>query len=845
MKKFIIPIVLFAAVACSTEVLEGPEILSERHITISASISDPETRTERASYGTVLWCPGDEISLFYGSGADGGSRFTSQNTEKAKVADFSGTINVITGGNGISEDDTYFWAVYPYDSTASCDGESITTNLPSKQVAVAGTFANGLFPTLGRSKGVSMPFYNICGGLKFSVTEEGIKSVTLKGNNNEIIAGRITVGFDDGGVPVVRNIREGSETIAVAAPEGEYLEVGKAYYIVMVPTEFERGFTLTFEKDSSKAIKTRQEKTTIRRSVFGVIANVDNNLEWGEAISVEIPDENFRAYMLQSFDINGDGILDSREAESVTRIEVNTDDITSLEGVEYCINLTVLHCSGSETWNESKDEYISNGRLTSLGVSQNTALTNLRCSCNQLTSLDVSKNTALTYLNCRSNQLTSLDVSQNTALTYLSCGSNQLTSLDVSHNTSLTTGLECYNNLLTSLDVSKNTALTYLRCRSNQLTSLDVSQNTALTSLYCYNNQLTSLDVSQNIALTRLDCYNNLLTSLDVSKNTALTVLYCYNNLLTSLDVSQNTALTSLYCYNSQLTSLDVSRNPALQYLRCYNNLLTSLDVSQNTALSSLYCSPMSDSLGNNLLGYLFIYQGQPVPYVTEGRSTDYIPAGTVIMVAPETGGNEEIEAVDLGLSVKWATMNVGANKPEGYGYYFAWGETAPISDHRWQTYKFTASGDKYDNVKFFKYCTQSSYWDSSALMDNKTVLDPEDDAAHVYLGGSWRIPTDAEWTELRENCTWNWTGNYNGTGVAGIIVSSNKAGYTDRSIFLPAAGYRQGTQSQVTGSSYYWSSSLNIDIPRCAWDVYFNPGNVARSYRSRVYGHSIRPVTE
>jgi len=134
----------------------------------------------------------------------------------------------------------------------------------------------------------------------------------------------------------------------------------------------------------------------------------------------------------------------------------------------------------------------------------------LYCYSNQLTSLDVSNNTALEYLYCYDNQLTSLDVSNNTALTTLSCYSNQLTSLDVSTNTALT-DLYCYSNQLTSLDVSNNTALIYLWCTSNQLTSLDVSTNTALTSLYCDSNQLTSLDVrnGNSTNFTDFDSTNN------------------------------------------------------------------------------------------------------------------------------------------------------------------------------------------------------------------------------------------------------------------------------------------------------------------------------------------------
>ena len=133
----------------------------------------------------------------------------------------------------------------------------------------------------------------------------------------------------------------------------------------------------------------------------------------------------------------------------------------------------------------------------------------------------------LETLYCYNNQLTSLDVSQNTALSQLYCHNNQLTSLDVSQNTKLT-HLNCFNNQLTSLDVSGCTALEYLRCYRNQLTSLDVSKNTELYSLDCYDNQLTSLMPSESLRV--LMCHNNQLGSLDVSNLSRLSTLYCYNN---------------------------------------------------------------------------------------------------------------------------------------------------------------------------------------------------------------------------------------------------------------------------------------------------------------------------
>ena len=668
---FALAVIVAVGVSCaqsSPEFANKNTIQSGQKLTLMASWGDPATRTERAADGAVLWSPGDQISLFYGSGDNGGSCFTGQNTEPSKVVNFTGEIGVITGGNDVAVEDTYFWAVYPYNPTASCNGSSITTVLPAAQIAKADTFADDLFPSVGRSQGLVMGFYNICGGLKLTISEEGIKSVTLQGHNNEIIAGTMTVGFDDAGQPAVLDVADGSDTITVSAPQGETFEVGKAYYIVLVPTVFENGFTLTFSKCYARATYDRTKKTTIRRSAFGGLMTPDAGLEW-EMLSVPILDDNFLAYMIQNFDTNGNGALDFDEAENVTRIEVCTDNIASLAGIEYCNNLESLSCNGTQSnWNVAEQRYISSGLLSNLNVSANTSLTTLNCynnqltslnvsqnvglvglSCdyNQLTSLDVSANTVLTRLSCDGNQLTALDVSQNAALTGLWCGLNQLTSLDVSHNISLAS-LTCSYNQLTSLDVIQHTALTSLLCNNNQLTSLDVSQNTALVYLYCNNNQLTSLDVSQNTALTYLTCSHNLLTSLDVNQNTALTSLSCDSNQLTSIDVSANTALYLLDCQSNQLTSLNVNQNVALSSLSCGYNQLTSLDVSANPVLTYLCCSPMNDSNGYNLLGYLYIAQGQSIPNVTVDRSTNNIPEETIIISAPEPGSNEGTVDDDL-----------------------------------------------------------------------------------------------------------------------------------------------------------------------------------------------------
>ena len=209
-------------------------------------------------------------------------------------------------------------------------------------------------------------------------------------------------------------------------------------------------------------------------------------------------------------------------------------------------------------------------------------------------------------------------------------------------------------------------------------------------------------------------------------------------------------------------------------------------------------------------------------------------------------------DAVDLGLSVKWASFNLGASKPEEYGLYYQWGDTVgygpDTSDGKyfyWSdsdgnvTYKWCDG--TYDSLT--KYNNDSSY----GTVDNKTVLDADDDAASVHLGGNWRMPTDAEWTELRNtsNCSWTWTTM---NGVNGYKVQSLKSGYTDNYIFLPAAGYRDGTTIKVVSSwGLYWSSSLDTSSPYLVFEVFFNSSKIYGSnyYGLRSYGQSFRPVSE
>ena len=218
--------------------------------------------------------------------------------------------------------------------------------------------------------------------------------------------------------------------------------------------------------------------------------------------------------------------------------------------------------------------------------------------------------------------------------------------------------------------------------------------------------------------------------------------------------------------------------------------------------------------------------------YCSDGN---VIKVDSISMVSPAQGNtNQEngYEYVDIGLSVKWATCNVGATKPEEYGDYFAWGETQPKDHYDYSTYKWC--NGSYDTQT--KYNTNSSY----GTVDNKTTLDLSDDAARANWGGSWRMPTDAELTELREQCTWTWTTQ---NGVNGYKVTSKK---NSNSIFLPAAGCRDDSSLYGAGSyGEYRSSSLASDVPDCAWNVFCNSSYVLRGNNGRSLGLSVRPVCQ
>lgn len=214
--------------------------------------------------------------------------------------------------------------------------------------------------------------------------------------------------------------------------------------------------------------------------------------------------------------------------------------------------------------------------------------------------------------------------------------------------------------------------------------------------------------------------------------------------------------------------------------------------------------------------------------------------------IKPVTFGESKLNfipfLVDLGLSVKWASCNLGASTPDEYGDYYQWGGTTNVNATGIDLYfnncpYHDASTNPYSG--WLKYITsdKSSYWSGADGADNKFLLEPSDDAAHVSLGGDWRIPTAAEWEELNVNCTWKWTGK-------GYLVTSKVPGYEGKSIFIPAAGYRMGDGfSSQDYEGDYWTSSLCVETPEAAHKAIFDAYSCRVYHEGRFAGYPIRPV--
>lgn len=609
-------------VSCAPEIDDlGLESAIERDVNgnyiFNAQVSDLGlTKTFRKEDGSIYWDQNETIKIFYSSQKYG--TFTSTNQSASLTASFSGTFNSPVSDSEITQNGII--ALYPSEN-AEYNNNSVLLTLSAQQEAEVGTFKKGLFPSIAQSKSSSLSFYNICGGIKLSVHNDGIKAITLRGNNSEPLAGRIAVSFSSTGIPEY-TVVDGVSEIKLTAPNGGYFEVGKLYYIVSLPCTLLNGFTIVYHTDNEDATVKFNDTVTIHRSKFGLVLDKDVH-----GFVVRFADSAFKACVVEQYDDNFDGEIDYIEVENVTNINCANRGVSSLEGIEYCTNLKSLNCSG----NSIKD----------INLSSKSKLTTLNCYNNPIESLVLdgcSSLTAMAIINATTNSILNKNVtidgyqgaekfrfsSNDAGFTDFSfVNSNTVKTLEIAGD--FTKSLNIYNVPgISDLQVG-DINVEVMDLHNLNLSSIDLTKNTNLKELCLNNNKLTSVNLSKCTQLVKLDLSDNRLSSINVRMNTLLEEFKVNNNSsVSSLNIDNNLALQTLEAEGLSISTLDMSQHSNLTDVKLRNNpqlrsmiIWTAATEKNDYLIFDMANVMVTDANGTNY-GYPY-YVGQYIPWFNGG----------------------------------------------------------------------------------------------------------------------------------------------------------------------------------------------------------------------------------
>lgn len=907
---------LYAAVAaiislsCTREVEMTDNVPNGGQLEIHAAWEEANpaagSRTVLAENGTdILWSSGDEIKVFYGSRFSG--RFTSSNTEPQSLVTFSGTLTMVTGSMEQGNESSRYWAVYPYNNDNSCDNQSVTITLPHRQKGKAGTFVDKFFPAIAVSATPDLAFYNVCGGARFSVTQEGIVRAVFRSNDGSPMAGIVKVGFGEDNTPQIIEITEPVDSVVVNATEGGF-STGENYFAAMLPQTHAEGLSITLYTTTQRAAKTIGNAITVKRSVFGVLDNVDEGLTDWEEYAQEAEGGGTRSGLyLGIIGFNQQLYtmpIERLTAASQTRFNTFIDGLTAKKGtlLYYSVDKSIRTLSraaypdnlfnvslvtftdgldqGSAMMIEDypgDDEYLQelNTRLSteqvkglpltaySVGLKGSDVTDAAKFSNNLQKLANPSSNafevSSMSAVNSRfqaiaeqvSQTLTKYSYDLSISIPGPANGTRVRFTLDnVSSATSSNLYIEGVFNL-------QSKSLTGVTCQGLTLPAGDTVQGEVdgIFVRFPFNGVVVGDGKSNSLSQSNIKHWNYITSTAKWQKNSEFDAENDASVEVTTIKRSA-VILLNLDCSSSLGSDFSTLKTHAKSFIdRLYQASIdpyevtgvsldkTALTLYEGTSATLTVTVTPSTAANKNVI---WSSSDAAVATVNPEGVVAAVSAGTAVITVTTVDGGFTAECtvtvtpipemVDLGLpsGLKWASFNLGATKPEEYGDYFAWGEVEPNWKYNWSTYKWCKGSDR----TMTKYCNKSDYG-YNGFTDNKRVLDLEDDAAAVNLGGSWRMATYAEWDELETKCTWTWATQ---NGVNGYWVT----GPNGNSIFLSAAGYRDGTSLSNAGSNgYYWSSSLNTVTPNYAYCVSFNSSNVGWGGNYRYRGQSVRPVSE
>ena len=778
---------LCAACTVETPEAEAPSAPTGKIIlTAVTESSSPGSKTSVINGGAVVyWEPGDAISVFTEPSSTGGDKFVSTNTSKSTTADFEGTI---TDTDGVPAMD--YWCLYPYAEYNTYDSgtDQFTFILPDIQEAVEGSFASGLFPAIGHAA-IGEPFtmYAVCGGIKFTVQEAGIRFIQFSesGANSNPMNGKITAGIAADGKPMIVKVEPFSAYTTVMAPDGGTFVPGKEYYVVLpvTPESPTAGLLLNyFKSDGSFATYSNSSYPGIRRSVFGYVQGIDSKA--GAYTAIEPVDlglsVKWAPFNLGAVEVGGIG-LPFAWGETEPRW--------------YSSYADYKYCMGSGT---TFTKYCQDPDRGYNGFTDN------------LTTLEASDDAAAAMLGGHWRMPTRDEYRE-----LINANNSEITWTD-NYNGSAGPGLVFTSKVQGHTGESVFFPMTGYR------------------SQYEYSPQNTT--------------GRYWLSTLGSGKDSFQAY---YMSLASGQDYAN--AFLNLRRFAMHIRPVWDEDSFGIRSVSLRKKLALTVGSSQKLTptIGGGAWADRSVTWESSNPGVAKVASDGTVTMLSEGTAT--ITVTTVVgglsdtcevrSVKETTALGATFTAKWMGLSVHWATFNLGATAPEEYGDFYAWGETKTKEEYGWSNYGY-CMGNGYTITK---YCSNPEYAYNNCT-DPLTVLEQSDDVVYDKLGGAWRTPTREEWEELLSDyrSSWEWTTQ---NGVYGIKVTNASTGGI---IFLPAAGRIIDTDHVDAGTAgYYWSASLNTEECRRAVTASFNaatggsPASVSLADQLRYVALPIRPVAD
>ena len=778
MKRIALYLGIVAALTASCSIQEESfEAPQQDDIVFYASFEKPgeETRVYANEDLYLRWTADDRVSIF------NKNTYNQQYKFLGKTGDDSGGFGKANSSEEFvtGRPVAHIVSVYPYqEGTRITEDETLTLTLPAEQHYAENTFGLGANTMVSVSTDNFLQYKNAGGYLVIKLYGERvfISSITLKGNNGEKLAGNATITMPLDGVPSVAMASDATDEITLVCDSpvllGSKPEESTAFWFVVPPVTFSKGFTVSINQWGFVSEKSTQNRITIERSKLYKMARMEVERVYSvpETVNLGLPS----GLKWASFNLGA------------SKPEEYGDYYAWGETEPYYSSLDPL------TWKEGKESgYEMRYYKWCMG-----AYNTMTKYCSDL---------SYGY-NGFTDHKTVLDAEDDAAHVNLGGKWRMPTHAEWQElRDNCTWKWTTRNGVNGRLVTGRNgNSIFFPAAGSRRGTYLD---DAGSRGDYWSSSLSTNPNLANNVGFGSGD-----VTWFGSGRCMGMSVRPVYGDFISVESVSLNKTALSLWKGYTEKLTVTIMPTDATEKTVIWTSSNSSVATVSNGVVTGVSAGTATITV-----------------WASDGLFATCTVTVTAYTVATP-------EAIDLGLpsGLKWASFNLGASEPEEYGDYYAWGETAPKNDYSWSTYKWCMGA----NNTITKYCSDSSYG-YNGFRDGKAVLDPEDDAAHVNLGGKWRMPTHAEWQELRDNCTWKWTTR---NGVNGRLVT----GSNGNSIFLPAAGYRNLAGLNNAGSvGNYWDTSLNTNYSDNANGIFFNSDNVSWYRYPRFCGRSVRPVTE